>query len=338
VPSQKISQVAKYLVSLLLAAGLLYWLYKGQNTDEIMRSLRTADYAMVGLSLLFSYLAHYIRGWRWVMTLQPSGFNVSKADGFWAVMIGYLANLVVPRMGEVTRCAILNKTGKVPVSLSFGTVIAERVFDLIALATIAVLTILLEYEKIGDFVLGFLGKSVESFSGLRNVFLAVVFLAVVAIWAFMRWRHLLAEKPFFMKIVEFVGGIKTGLLSVMKLKRNLFFLYVAQTFFIWFFYWLTAYAVLQAVPETASLNLIAALTVMMMSSLGMAVPIQGGFGVVHALLAFALTAYGIDGNFAASFALLAHSSQVISIVFGGLAALLVVQLRSGKKTERHSGS
>jgi uncharacterized protein (TIRG00374 family) len=329
--SQRLTQILKYVLSLVLAAGLLWWLYKGQNTDEIMRSLRSADYFMVGLSLFLSYLAHYVRAWRWTMTLRPAGFNVSNIDGFWAVMIGYLANLLVPRMGEVSRCAVLSKTDQVPVSLSFGTVIAERIFDLIALVSIAFLTIFLEYEKIGEFVLGHLGKSAANLANYKFVFLAILLAGSAGLFFLVRWRHLWTEKPFGKKIVEFLGGIREGLMSVVKLKRSTFFLYIFQTALIWFFYWLTAYAILLSVPETSSLGFIAALTVMMMSSLGMAVPVQGGFGVVHAFLAFALTAYGIDGNFGASFALLAHSSQVLSIIIVGLPALLVVQLKKTKK-------
>lgn len=331
--ASRLKSILQYVVSFLLAAGLLYWLYKGQDTDQIFKSLQSANYLWVAVSLVFTFLAHYIRAWRWVMTLAPAGYHVSQFNGFLGVMIGYLANLVVPRMGEVTRCAILNRTDATPVGVSFGTVIAERVFDLLALILIVTFAIFIEYDKIGDFVMGQLGGSSERVKNLVWLLPVGGVLLVIMLFAFSRWKHLLAQKPLYIKIMTFLNGIKDGLLSVSRLSRGQFVLYILQTIGIWVCYWLTAYTILLSVPETSALGLMASLTVMAMSSIAMVIPVQGGFGVVHAFVAFTLVAYGIDGGFGASFALLAHSSQVASIVFGGGFSLLALQFVKKKAVE-----
>ena len=168
-------------ISVFFAIGLfLFWLaFRGQNISEIKIKLQNANYYWVLFALSFGVLSNVSRAVRWKMLIEPSGYNPSVINTFSAVSFGYFANLAVPRLGEVSRCAVLNRYEKIPVSNLLGTVVVERIVDVIALGIILLITLVLQFKLLSDFAMkSFFHPLEEKFSSLLakgTIFYVMVF-------------------------------------------------------------------------------------------------------------------------------------------------------------------
>ncbi len=326
-----LKSVFKYLVFVSIAIGLLLYVYRNQDFSQILKDVRTADPFWVAMSVSIALLSHVSRGWRWCIALQPAGFRVNPFRAFLAVMVGYFANLFVPRMGEVARCGILKKTDKVPVTLSFGAVVAERALDLIMLVSFTLFTLLVEFDKLGSFLMQRLElgmgtitmASVGVLSGL--VLIGIAFLIIVY-----KQRHRLRNLPGYAKVAEFIIGLKEGLLSITQLNRIQQVGYVFHTLFIWVMYYLMTYVLFFTQAETSALSMMTALTVFIMGGIGMVIPTPGGVGSYHLFVGVALMAYGLGETDSKAFAFLMHSTQTIAVLIAGGASLLIASFLQPK--------
>jgi uncharacterized protein (TIRG00374 family) len=145
-----LKSILKYLISSLLAAGLLYWAFsKSQlHWNDILQTFQQADYNWVAVSVFIAILSHLLRAFRWEQLLEAMSYQPGTVRTFSAVLIGYFANFLVPRLGEVSRCGSLKKTADIPFEESFGTVITERIVDLISLVVLVGITFLFEWEPL----------------------------------------------------------------------------------------------------------------------------------------------------------------------------------------------
>lgn len=315
-----------YAISLTIAGGLLWYVFKDIDLDAMFAAIAQANYLWVGVYAVISLLAHWSRGVRWSLLLEPVvGHRPSQTNALLAVMTGYFANLLIPRMGEVTRCGTLNRLDNVPVNVSFGTVVAERIFDVIMLVAVIGLTLVLEAGRLGDLVMDlFAGKSGGgSKAGLYWLLAVGLGGAVVALFLYNRYKEVLRRNALFAKVETFVLGLIDGLLSVRKLRQP--GLFIAHTLLIWVLYYLSTYVLFFAMPQTATLGPVAALTILMMGTIGMAAPTQGGLGSFNIMVGSALVLYGLtkqDGQTLATLMLL--SQWAVVIVAGGLAFLIVM--------------
>lgn len=150
--NSSVFSAVKYLFFLSIAILLLYLTFQGQDIASLFHNIQNADYLWVLTSVFACLIAHVLRAIRWTLLIKPLGYTISAKKSFYAVMIGYLANLAFPRLGEVSRCGILHKTDKVPVNQLLGTVITERLFDLVLLLSTTLLAILLEFKRISGFI------------------------------------------------------------------------------------------------------------------------------------------------------------------------------------------
>jgi hypothetical protein len=252
-------------------------------------------------------------------------------------MLTYLANFAVPRSGEVARCVALRKTEKIPFESLFGTVVLERMFDVLCLLLVTILVVVLRMKTFGRFLHDqvwqpLVGKNMEG-SGL--LWLAILFglLAATIILLFI-FRKKLLQFSVIQKINKYIKGLVDGLKTCFHLKRKTQFF--AGTFLIWLFYFLQSYTIMCAMPETASLGVPDALFLMVVGALGWVVPVPGGLGAYHFLVSQALiTMYAIPLGLGVAFATISHETQaVMMIVFGfiSLASFLFV----GKKKEIHA--
>ncbi|MCS6833683.1 MAG: flippase-like domain-containing protein, partial [Flammeovirgaceae bacterium] len=255
---------------------------------------------------------------------------VSPLRAFLSVMVGYLVNIPTARLGEVARCIILKKMTHVPIETSLGAIVAERIIDLVMLATLAILTILLEFDKIGSFVLKNLQQAAH-FSINSNVIVATAFFIAFTLLLAWRFRKKLCHHPFTHKMLKIVYGLKNGFLAIRKLsfRQRVFFLFF--TALIWVCYFLMSYFLFFSRPDTSFLGLRCALAVLVMSGLGVTLPTPGGIGSYHLFVSFTLTAYGLNEKIAKSFAFLMHSSQLITIVIVGFFALAISSFLSAEK-------
>jgi len=315
----------KYALPLALAVLLMAYLFRNISITELLQSFRQANYNWAVASGVLLLLAHLSRAYRWKLLLRPLHYRPSLRNTFLAVMVGYFANLLVPRMGEVTRCGMLQRMEKVPLNSSFGTVVAERLFDLISLLTLLVLNFVLQFDRLNDFFRGFfaskLGGAGNVSTGMYLVFAGVALTGLVLLVVLYRSRSRFNSNAFYFRTRHFVKGVLDGILSVRKLDRKWDF--ILQTVLIWLCYYLATYLLTFALPGTVGLSLLGGLTVLIMGSLGMAAPVQGGTGSFHLMVSGALLLYGWkaeDGLILATF--IWASQTLLTIVAGGICFLI----------------
>lgn len=316
----------KYALPLLVAVLLLrYYVFEEISLDDLLVVFRKADYTWLFVSGLFATAAHLSRAYRWKMLLQPLGYSPNLFKMFLAVMVGYFANLLLPRMGEVTRCGMLNRMDGVQVNAAFGTVVAERIFDVLMLLIVFFLTFLLEFSRLSHFFIEFLSAkfiafqslSINSYFILTSLFL--LFLALVII--IYKYRVKLGQFTFLAKVKAFLQGMLDGLLSVRRMKHRGTFVFL--TIFIWVMYYGMSYVLFFSLPQTQSLGLMAGLTVLLMGGLGNSAPVQGGTGTFHILVGSALAFYGLSQEDGIKLATFMWASQTLLILFLGGASFLI---------------
>lgn len=320
----------KYLISLAVAGGLLWYVFKDIDLPAMLTAIGQADYRWVAVYGVLILVAHWSRGVRWGLLMEPVvNQKISQTNLTTAVLTGYFANLLIPRMGEVTRCGTLNRTDDVPVNISFGTVVAERIFDVVMLLLLIGLNFVLEFDRLSAFLIDFfdsklnLGKAQDNIGLLIGAGLVLIVGAVGAWWLFNRYKDRLMQNPLLGKVIQFGLGLIDGLLSVRKLRQPGLFIF--HTLLIWTMYYSTTYVLFFAMPQTAQLGPLAALTILVMGSIGMAAPTQGGLGAFNILVGSALVLYGLtqqDGQTLATLMLL--SQWIFTILFGGISFLIVM--------------
>lgn len=331
--NKQVLSVLKYLISLSLAIGLFYFIYKDQDKSDLFEKLSKAKPVWLIASALAVLFSHWSRACRWAIALKPLGYQPNKLITFMAVIIGYFANVFVPRLGEVARCTVLKQTEDVPVNTSFGAVVTERVLDLIILIILTVVTFLIEFDKIGKFVIDQFQASSDQMTGKIMLLagLGIAFLGFILVLYLLRER--IMKMPFYEKVKTFLMGMKDGLLSIKRLDNTAKAYYLLHTINIWVMYYVMTYVLFFSLDVTSNLSMMCALTVLIMGGVGMALPSPGGIGTYHALVGSTLIAYGLSDDIGKQFALLMHGVQTSAIlVLGALALLLVFFISKRKKT------
>ncbi|AQG82542.1 lysylphosphatidylglycerol synthase transmembrane domain-containing protein [Spirosoma montaniterrae] len=331
-------KVIQYLISLAIAGGLLWFTFNQSNLDaaDLWAKIKAADYRWVLVSALLTIVAHWSRAERWRVLLEPVvPQRPTSLDATVSVLTGYLANLALPRAGEVARCGTLYRLSGVPVNVSFGTVVAERLFDVLMLLLLLGATFVLEFDRLSQFFMEFLGGKVPGQgaggSGLLIVAGAVLLgMAALGWFLFRRYRHVLDQNPLYQKISGFVVGLLEGLLSVRKLRRPGAF--IVHTLLIWTMYYLMSYTLFFAMPATANLSPLAGLTILVVGSLGMAAPTPGGIGSFHLLVGQVALLYDLSSQDGQVLATFIHGVSTVMIIILGVLALLFVLLRGNKAT------
>lgn len=322
--------VVKYTVTLGIAAFLLWYVYRDFSFSLIKQYFSNIAYNWLAFSILIALISHYLRAFRWNLLLEPLGYQLITNRTFIAVMVGYFANNLVPRLGEVTRCGILKKNDGVAMTSAFGSVVAERALDLAILAVLALFTFIIEFDKLNHFVIE---KFHESFPDSNSFYSLVIIAAVAglilllsAFFLFKLLKERLHRNSFYLKIRQFIRELLEGFFSIRRLKKQKAFWF--STFGIWFLYYAMLIAVFYAFPPTVGLGLNAGLTLLIMSGLGMSAPVQGGIGVFHILVSSVLVLYGVSAEDGKVFALVAHSTQFLTVmVFGGISFIISVFMK-----------
>ena len=322
------------MVGLIIAGGLLYYVFRGWDFFDLLDRFKQVNYYWVLLSVFLSIISHLLRAYRWNILLEPVGYkSLSVYRTFKAVMIGYITNLAAPRLGEITRCGVLKRTDNVNMSASFGTVVAERIFDFLGLLSLIFLGLMLEFDRLNTFFSDFINERVDGINLTTGKLMLIVLFGfilaggLISLWWF---RERVKRKPFYYKLRSFIREMIEGFTSVLRLeKRAGFWL---STIFIWVLYYVMAFVMFYSYDSTAHLGMAAGLSILIMGGLGMSAPVQGGFGTYHLLVGAVLLTYGIpekDGYF---FATLIHTSQTVSVmVFGGISLLLTLPKKKNKE-------
>ncbi len=304
---------------------LLYFAFKGQDLAIIFQNLASANYWWVIASMILSIGAHYLRAIRWKMLIKPLGFSPSNANTFHAVMIGYLANLAFPRMGEVTRCGVLTKTDKIPINSLIGTVIVERFIDFLTLIALLFFALFIQFDTIYQFIDNIIFTpliySIKSSTLLLITTITILFLfLLLGRYLYLKFKDDFTSTKIGNKISNLLIGIKDGFTTISKMEKP--WLFYAYSIGIWFFYFITTYLVFFAIPATSNLGWQVAIFVLAAGSLGMVAPVQGGIGAYHWMVAEGLVLFSIVKSDGLIYATLAHSSQVLLILFLGLIGII----------------
>lgn len=308
----------KYFLLLLLGSLTLYLVFKNQNQQQIFSEIKNANYYWVATSAAMVLLAHFIRALRWQMLIKALGKPVNLNKTFYALMVGYLANLAFPRLGEVSRCGVLTKTLNLNFTQLFGTVITERLVDLLGLMVVTLLTIALQYQLIFVYLTQLLHATSFNFILYLIVLTAFFSVAFVAYWLIKRnYNH-----KWVLTGLSFLNDLKNGLSSILKLKNPI--LFIAYSVLIWALYILSVYVAFYALQATNHLGAGAAFCVILLGSLGMIAPVQGGIGTFHFMVTKALQLYSIDAASGLTLATLMHSSQTILIIGIGFLSLFMI--------------
>ena len=315
-------KVIQYSVSLLIAGALLWFVFKGIDLATLWQKFQQANYSWVLASAVLALLAHWSRAYRWALMLEPMGYRPTVFRTTLAVLVGYIANLVFPRAGEVARCGSLNRLENIPFEKSFGAVIAERVIDVLVLLLLVIVNLMLEFDRLSGFIFNFFGEKFKNPTLLIIIALAGI-LGLVAVYFF--WKknqEKLMQNALIQKISGFVMGLWAGFSSVLKLKNPSYFF--LHTIFIWSMYYLTTYFLCFALPETAHLSPLAILTILVMGSIGMAAPTIGGIGSYHILVGSIVVLYGLNQQDGYTLATFLHAMQglVFVVIFGIVAFIL----------------
>jgi glycosyltransferase 2 family protein len=331
--NKKAKTIIQFCLFLGLGIFLVWWSIKDlsfEDTQHIKNSLSQANFwfAIPGFAVLL--LSHYIRALRWNLLIEPLGYIPAKANSFFAVMIGYLANQAVPRLGEVLKCTTLNRYEKIPLDKLFGTIIIERIFDTICLFFIFVFTLSIQpslYSKIiHTFFISKAGGGKSNLIIIALIAFIIVTLAVLG-WMLVSKKSIADLYNIFTKIAL---RIWEGITSILHLQeRGLFFLY---TIILWVLYSLGGYIGFLALQETSSFGATEALTVLCAGSVGM-IATPGGIGAYAFLLQKTLQLYGLNAGTALAFGWLMWLMQIIVVLLGGLYSLIALPWYNGKRKQ-----
>lgn len=318
---KRLQKILKYLFFLAIGGLFLYLALRNTDFEKLAYDFAHANYGYVLFSMVIGYLAFVSRGLRWNLLLEPLGKKAQPWHAIHAITVGYLANAVVPRAGELARCTSLHSTDKIPVNRLFGTVVLERIIDGLMLLSIMVLTFILEWDKLQDFFQeAFKGQEPTGSGIWWKLALVLSFLGVLVLLYL--FRHKFQNLPLYARIRSFWQGFKEGLRSFQSLEHKWAFL--GHTLFIWAMYYLMIYVVVFALPATDHINPSNGLFLMTVGGLGMIVPTPGGIGSYHYLVMLALGVLGVPRSDGVSFATLVHGGQFVMTLISGLIALAMV--------------
>jgi len=329
---KSLKQIIQLVVSLGIAGWIFWFLYKDIAFESLIEQLQASNWSWIILSLCISILGFWIRGWRWALLIHAeAGEKVSSGRAYHALMIGYLVNLLIPRAGEVARCGVLTRTNGISLGHLFGTVILERSVDLLLLVT----TIFLAFVVERDLFLNLANQLVDiDLLGTTLLAHLPTLLAILAILVGLTWLvfRRFSDHGLINKLQHFLREILTGLKTIGELKNPSGFW--VSSILLWVIYFLTMYTVAKGIQSTANLSPSEVLLVMVMGSIGMVAPVQGGIGTFHALVAFILMQLGISEIDGKIFAAIIHGTQLLlTLVAGFISWIFMMKLPTWKKPQ-----
>lgn len=313
-------------IALPLAFGvfLIWYVFKDlspQEEEELYKAVGEANYFWIFLSMTLGILSHFSRAIRWKYSIQPLGKTPGFWNSFFTVMIGYVANLALPRLGEVTRPALLAKYEKLPFNKLFGTILAERVADLIILGLIMASIIFLEFDLLRETITNYSKAGSEKFNLQNLIILGIVFILGLSIFILLIVSK--SSHPILIKIREMLRGILEGLQSILKMKQKAYFL--IHTAFIWIAYVSMFYVCFFAIDATSDVPFSAVLASFVTGSLAI-VFVQGGLGVFPIAIMETLILYGVSKPSALALGWILWSSQTIMIIVVGVLSIPLLRL------------
>ena len=325
---KRILTILQLLLFLGLGIFIVWWMARGIDAKgwvQIKESLRQAKFLLFIPVLVLLIVSHYVRAIRWKILMEPLGYTPSTFNVFNAVMIGYLANLAFPRLGEVLKCTVLARYEKVGPDKLIGTIVAERAVDLVCLIAIFVITILVQIDVVGSYAGGLLDQLMKgadqklSVTKLIIFSLIIIVLILVARWALKRFSNNLV----FQKMKGLVKGIWSGLISIRYIKNK--GLFIIHSVLIWCLYLTSTRIGFYALQEVSHLGMKEALSILSFGSIGMIVT-QGGLGAYQYAVQETLQLYDVPKVIGFTYGWVLWIAQTAVIMLGGLFSFIVLPI------------
>lgn len=334
--NKKISSLLQYVFFLGLGIFLVWWsIGKIGKSDwlEMKTAMQDANYWLLVPVALALLLSHYSRAIRWKILMEPMGYHPGRLNTYFAVLIGYLANLAVPRLGEVLKCTILARYEKVPADKLIGTIVAERAFDMICLLIVFAITILTQIDLIGQFAGDMVNQILTGGTGQINYTRLLLVISILLVIGTGSWFALkrFAHLDFIQKVKKVGKGIWEGITSVRFLQKKGWFFF--HTALIWFLYLVSIRIGFYAMNPTSEYGWLPAFSVLSLGSVGMIVT-QGGIGAYPILVQETMGLYGLGINIGKAFGWILWLAQFILVLIAGGAALILLPIvnRNRQKT------
>lgn len=310
------------LVPLLIGIGIIYYQFTTLTSDEIRKikiSFEKANYYYILLSLVIACVGYWSRAYRWKYALNHLGYQAKFSNNFLTVCVSYLVNLTVPRSGEITRAALIKKYENVPFDKAFGTIVAERIVDLMIFFLFVFLGFVSQFDQIYQFLL-------SQHVSLQALFIyaivgLVIFVVFILIWIYAEWQIIL-------KLKKKLSGLIEGVTTVYKMKDK--WKYIFHSFFIWFSYLAMFYVAIFALPETSGISLDVVLMGFIFGSLAVGFS-NGGLGAYPFSITLIFSLYGITKDVGTAFGWLVWTSQTLFAIVMGLLSYLLLPILNRNK-------
>lgn len=317
-------------------AVLLVFLFLRQLTDneidEIKEAFSNINYLWLLPAIIFGVVSHILRALRWRMLLTPLDYKPKMWNMIFSVSVAYFANLAVPRLGEVARCGILRKYEKIPFTKSFGTVITERVVDMLVFLLIFVINILVQSELAVKCLTDITSQSDSAGLIAKVIFVALAAVVVVFVFALILYmKKKKVKSKFFNIIVEMINGFSDGIKTLFRLKSPITFIFYSVM--IWIAYLYMSKMVFYCLPQTSILGYDAAFSGLAFCTIG-TILIPGGIGLYPILAAAIYSLYGISSATGFALGWLIWTNQTIVIIIAGIFSLIVLPLYNKTSNDR----
>ena len=317
----KIRKFLSLIIPLLIGIIIIYYQFTTLNPEELEKiktSFIKADYFYIFLSLFIALFGFWSRAYRWKFALQHLGYQTKFHNDLMTVCVSYLVNLTIPRSGEISRAALLKKYENVPFDKGFGTIVAERIVDMIIFLLFVAVGFISQFDKIYQYLIQ---KNVK-FETLIwfSIIGIVLFFIFVLVWIYAEWKIIL-------KLKQKLSGLIEGMLSILKMKNK--WNYIFHSFFIWFSYLAMFYVTIFALPETANISFDVVVMGFIFGTLAVGFT-NGGLGAYPLAIASILSLYGISEGIGTAFGYLIWVSQTLLTIFLGLLSYLLLPILNKK--------
>ena len=310
-------KILKTTLPLLLGGVLVWYSLAGMDQEKMITHLRTANYGWIFLGLFFGVLSHLSRAYRWKFMLAPMGYKPKFTNSVLAVLIGYFVNLAIPRAGEVSRATVMVNYENIPFQKGFGTIVAERIADMIMMFLIIGITLFFQF----DYILALVS---ENFDPIKIGFLLLGIIgATIVFTSFVKK----AKQGFLLKIKNFILSLVEGVTSILKMEKKWNFIF--HTFFIWTMYVAMFWA---TIPAIQGLEVpVGGILVGFIAGGFSIAATNGGIGSYPLAVTGAFLLFNVPESPSEAFGWIMWSAQTLMIiVFGGL-AFLVLPIYNKKK-------
>ena len=317
----------KTVLPIVLGALILYMVYDDFDFSLLWSELMGMNLWWFAVTVVFGIMSHVVRGWRWRLTLAPLGYNPSAATCVDSVYVAYAANLVLPRVGEVSRCVILERHERVPFAHALGTLVMERMIDTLMVVLITLVAVALQWQVFVEFIgeAGFRLPGGAILSTPHGLVISLLSMVAIVVLLFFFLRKL----SIWQKIRSFAARFMEGLLSLKKMKNG--WLFVVETVGIWFCYFMQFYLCFFCFGFSSGLSVAAGLLLFVGGSIAVVVPTPNGAGPWHFAIISIMVLYGVSTTDAQVFALIVHSTQTLLVAILGLYGIAALQLRGMKR-------